>query len=167
MSQLENSTCERREPSVPLLSTLCRSQSVSGGGPMSPRTLPQVQGGEGGGGSAVSGDSRRLGAGSWGGATGVTGRLGCGVGVLLPALPTFSLESSATPATMSEQPTVRSRSPLRPDLVVRAVAACCCCRDTFSLSCCLARLVRTTSSALWLSSKLADLGRDLKYKVSK
>ena len=30
---------------MPLLSTLCRSQSVSGGGPMSPSTLPQVQGG--------------------------------------------------------------------------------------------------------------------------
>ena len=45
--------------SVNLLSTLWLSQSGGsrrGAGPMSARTLPQVHGGEGGGGSTVSGD---------------------------------------------------------------------------------------------------------------
>ena len=159
---METYPCDLLDSRVPLLSILWLSvQSWSGAGPMSASTLPQVQGGEGGGGRTVSGDNMAT---LWPGEvvtlpndTGVTGLEWWGVGVLL--LITFSV-------TMSAQPTVLSRSglsPLSPDLVVLADPDTGGCRDTafFSTNNCLALLVLTTSRALWLSSKLADLGSDL------
>ena len=101
---------------------------------MSPSTFPQVQGGEGGGGRAVSGESMVCG----GDLGGVPGLEWWGVGVLLLSLPI---------STRSAQPTLLSLlSLLNPDRVVLVVTGNLV--EDFSVSNCLARFVLTTSRAV-------------------